>query len=79
MTPEFGCSAHDMLFEPINTLTQNVMCQNIKHDIERWEPRVSVVSVDAYSEENTRYFKIVLRFKVNGNELELNHSFNQLA
>lgn len=66
MNYEFGSSAHDLLFEPINELTQSLIADIIKTDIERWEPRVEVASMKASSLENTRIFELVLRVRATG-------------
>ena len=66
MNYEFGNSAHDLLFEPINEITQSLIADLLKSDIERWEPRVSVASIKAASFDNTRVFEIILRIKATG-------------
>ena len=66
MNPEFGSSAQDLLFEPINELTQSLIADLIKADIERWEPRVSVIAMKAASFENTRVFELSLQIKATG-------------
>jgi phage baseplate assembly protein W len=66
--PEFGSSIHDLLFENINSITQGLITQEIKKDIETWEPRVTILSIKAFSKENTRYFDIQMRIKATGEE-----------
>ena len=66
MNYEFGSSAHDLLFEPINEITQGLIADLLKSDIERWEPRVEVASIKAASMENTRIFEIMLRNRATG-------------
>lgn len=66
MNYEFGNSAYDMLFEPVNELTQGLIADGIKKDIELWEPRVSVVGIKAYSLDNTRVFDLTLQIKQTG-------------
>lgn len=66
MNYEFGSAAQDLLFEPINELTQGLIADLLKSDIERWETRVSVASIKAASMDNTRIFEILLRIKASG-------------
>lgn len=76
MNYEFGSSAHDMLFEPINDLTQSLIADMITADIERWEPRVNVVALKAASLEDTRFFYITLQIKATGQKINTTASFN---
>ena len=66
MNYEFGSSAHDLLFEPINDVTQGLIADLIKSDIEKWEPRVEVASIKAASLENTRIFELIIRVRATG-------------
>jgi len=64
--PEFGNSAYDMVFEPLNQLTQQLIADMILKDIERWETRVIVDKIIASSKEDTRIFEITVRIKSTG-------------
>ena len=66
MAPNFGSSAQDLLFQPINNTTQGLVIEAITNDINQWEPRVSVISVIAASTDNTRIFQLTLRMKATG-------------
>lgn len=66
MNYEFGNSAYDLIFEPINEITQGLVADNIKKDIERWEPRVAVTGIKAYSYDNTRVFDLTLTLRSTG-------------
>lgn len=76
MNYEFGSSAHDLLFEPINEITQGLIADLIKADIERWEPRVEVASIKAASLENTRIFELILRVRSTGKLVTTTASFS---
>ena len=54
MNPEFGSSAMDSLFDGITASSQALLCQAIQTDIEKWEPRITVESISAYSEDVNR-------------------------
>jgi phage baseplate assembly protein W len=66
MNSEFGNSSHDLLFEPISEVTQSLIADLLKVDIERWETRVTVASIKAASINNTRIFELILRIKATG-------------
>ena len=45
MRPEFGCRAHELLFEPHNVSTRSRIKQYVSEALRRWEPRIAVQSV----------------------------------
>ena len=75
MIPEFGSSAIDLLFDNITQNSQAVIAQHVKEDIERWEPRITVDSVSAYSRENERIIVINATVKLTNQTLTLNYNF----
>lgn len=76
MSPDFGTSIDDSLFDAVNAAMQGILCQQIQHDIETWEPRVSVNSISAYSYENTRLFNISMTIKLTGQQFSTSVPFN---
>ena len=46
MRPEFGCAVHDYVFDVIDAGTLGRMEEEIRRSLERWEPRVEVLSID---------------------------------
>lgn len=50
MRPEFGCRAHELLFEPRNSATQTLMKQYVLDALRRWEPRIEVLAVNVYAD-----------------------------
>jgi phage baseplate assembly protein W len=52
MRPEFGCRAHELLFEPRNASTETLMQQYVSDALRMWEPRISVQWVDVLIDEN---------------------------
>lgn len=76
MNYEFGNSAYDLLFEPVNDLTQSLVADHIKKDIETWEPRVAVTGVKAFSFDNTRVFDLTLVIKSTGQLITNTVSFS---
>ena len=45
MRPEFGCGVHDFVFHSIDTNTLAAMEVAIREALDRWEPRIDVVSI----------------------------------
>jgi phage baseplate assembly protein W len=46
MRPEFGCAVHDHVFEVLDASAFGAIENAVRQAIERWEPRVTVSSVD---------------------------------
>ena len=76
MNYEFGNSAYDLLFEPVNDVTQGLIADSIKKDIETWEPRVAVVEIKALSFDNVRVFDLTLKIKSTGQLIDNTVSFS---
>ena len=66
MMPDFGSSVQDYLFELSNPQLSGILCKQIKDDLERWEPRISVESVAASSNEEIKVFTIVATERATG-------------
>jgi phage baseplate assembly protein W len=45
MRPEFGCGVHDCVFDVIDAATLGRMEAEVRRALERWEPRIDVLSV----------------------------------
>ena len=50
MLPEFGCRIHEMMFAPNSLATSQLISMHVENAVKRWEPRVVVLSVDAWPE-----------------------------
>jgi phage baseplate assembly protein W len=46
MRPEFGCGAHDRVFDRIDAETMGLIERDVRAALDRWEPRVDVEAVD---------------------------------
>lgn len=75
MNPEFGSSAIDLLWEPLTYNSQAILAQLVKADIERWEPRVAVNSVAAYSRESERIIVISATVKSTNQSVTYDYKF----
>ncbi len=46
MRPEFGCGIHDYVFESVDAYLVGRLEQEVRRALDRWEPRIDVVSVE---------------------------------
>ena len=76
MSPDFGTSVDEALFDSMDKSMQGILCQQIKQDIESWEPRVTVNSISSYSYEDVRLFNISLTIKLTGQQFQTSVPFN---
>lgn len=54
MRPEFGCGIHDQVFAPLDATTAGRVAYDVRAALDRWEPRIDVLSVDVtYAAETT--------------------------
>lgn len=53
MRPEFGCRAHELVFEPYDTATEALLIYFIEEALARWEPRIRIekIEVEAHRHE----------------------------
>lgn len=47
MRPEYGCMLHTLLFAPNDDTTAGLAIHHVRQALERWEPRVRIVRLDA--------------------------------
>jgi len=47
MRPDYGCDLHRLLFAPNDDTTAGLAIHYVRRALERWEPRVAVLRVDA--------------------------------
>ncbi len=47
MRPEFGCRIHELVFAPHNAATEGLAILYVKQALDRWEPRIEVIAIDA--------------------------------
>ena len=75
MNPAFGSSAIDTLFDNITVSSQAILCQAVQEDIEAWEPRVTVASVSAYSEDVNRIIVVNAYIILTNQPVTFSYSF----
>jgi uncharacterized protein len=47
MLYDFGCRVHELLFAPSNASTARLASKYVQESLERWEPRIEVLKVNA--------------------------------
>lgn len=47
MRPEYGCDLHRLIFSPNDETTAGLAIHYVRRAVERWEPRVEIVGIDA--------------------------------
>ena len=54
MRPEFGCGIHDHVFESVDAYLVGRIEQEVRFALDRWEPRIEVLSVELSMERTTQ-------------------------
>lgn len=75
--PEFGSDLDKYLFELINPLTVELIREEIKYAIDRWEPRVTVLNIDVIEDAdyNRLLIKVYFVIKSDVNNTELTYIY----
>lgn len=47
MRPDYGCPLHRLVFSPNDATTAGLAVHYVRQSIERWEPRIDIVRLDA--------------------------------
>ena len=53
MRPEFGCLAHDLLFEPRDAVLAGRLRDDVIEALNRWEPRIEIIDVRPELDDGT--------------------------
>jgi phage baseplate assembly protein W len=65
MRPQYGCDLHRLVFEPNDETTAGIVIFQVRQAIERWEPRVEILHLDAGPDpEDPGRLEIVLEYRV---------------
>jgi uncharacterized protein len=65
MRPEYGCAIHRLVFSPNDDTTAGLAIYYVQRALDRWEPRVEVVNLDAgRNEEAPERLNITLDYRV---------------
>ncbi|MCI0398268.1 MAG: GPW/gp25 family protein [Chloroflexi bacterium] len=65
MRPQYGCYIHRLIFSPNDDTTAGLAIHYVKRAIQRWEPRVDILRVDAGRDpEAPELLNIFLEYRV---------------
>ena len=65
MRPEYGCYLYRLVFSPNDYTTAGLAIHYVKQAIDRWEPRVDVVRLDAgQNPDDAGRLDVVLEYRV---------------
>jgi phage baseplate assembly protein W len=65
MRPEYGCDLHRVLFAPNDDTTAGLAIHYVRRALERWEPRIAVLAVDANrSEDQEGVLEVTVDYQV---------------
>ncbi|MEM7113192.1 MAG: GPW/gp25 family protein [Chloroflexota bacterium] len=53
MRPEYGCHIHRLVFSPNDDTTAGLAIHYVRRAVQRWEPRVDILKIDAFRHEDT--------------------------
>jgi phage baseplate assembly protein W len=80
LLPDFGCDLRRFIFEPISDFRGSNIARIIRRNIDAWEPRVTLVSIDVtgFPDKNEYGIDLVLQvpFLGSGGALGLNAVLN---
>jgi phage baseplate assembly protein W len=78
MRPEFGCGVHDFVFDTIDANTIGRMEEAIREALDRWEPRIQVLTVGfdlAHADNGVLTIDIGFRVRATNTERNLVYPF----
>jgi uncharacterized protein len=52
MRPDYGCDLHKLVFSPNDDTTAGLAIHYVRQAINRWEPRIVVLRLDAYRDDD---------------------------
>jgi phage baseplate assembly protein W len=65
MRPDYGCNLHLLVFSPNDDTTAGLAIHYVRQAIERWEPRVEILRLDAdRNEADPGRLDIVLEYRL---------------
>lgn len=82
MRPEYGCPLHRLMFAKNNATTAGLAIHYVRRAIERWEPRVEIMTLDAHQHsQRPEVLEIFLSYRVRStqNRDQLTFSLNLTA
>lgn len=73
MRPDFGCAIHDLVFGINDATTAGALAGAVEDALIEWEPRIEVVSVDAFPDpQRPNYLLIEISYQVRATNSRFN-------
>ncbi len=73
MRPSFGCRIHDFVFHPNSSSTAGMVSFYVRESLNKWEPRISDVSVKAYADPNNdSVLNVEVSYKIRSTNVDKN-------
>lgn len=79
MRPDYGCELHRLVFSPNDDTTAGLAIYYVRRALERWEPRIDIMRLDAgRSPEEPQQLDVLLEYRVRATQRSdtLAFSFN---
>jgi phage baseplate assembly protein W len=67
--PAFGSRITESLFENIDDITATIISDEIRESIENYEPRVSLIDVEAFPDYDNNGFDVTIIYEIIGIEI----------
>ena len=67
--PSFGSRITESLFENIDGITATIISDEIRESIENYEPRVSLIDVEAFPDYDNNGFDVTIIYEIIGIEI----------
>jgi phage baseplate assembly protein W len=69
MRPKYGCNLHRLLFSPNDDTTAGLAIHYVRDALRRWEPRITILSVDAGQNPNVQgMMDITLHYRLRSSQ-----------
>lgn len=62
--PAYGSSIPFLMFEPFDTLTADMLVEDIQDSVVAWEPRITIKDLDIDMDFDLQVYKIVLVYEI---------------
>ena len=71
MRPDYGCDLYKLIFSPNDETTAGLAIHYVKQALDRWEPRIQVLRVDAMrNDANPTQLDVILEYRVKASRQE---------
>lgn len=73
--PEFGSKLYLVLFEPNDYITSDLIKTYVKEALDRWEPRIEVISVDPQNIGEDNVIPVTITFRIKATNMIDNYVY----